>query len=82
MMGMMFLWPVFMLFFLALPIALAMGAYLLYRRSGSTGGLMPVPGPVPTAGYDRACTSCGRSLQEGWIKCPYCGAEIPQAIEQ
>ncbi len=39
MMGMMFLWPVFMLFFLALSIALAMGAYLLYRRPGSKGGM-------------------------------------------
>ncbi|TKJ29536.1 MAG: hypothetical protein CEE40_07935 [Chloroflexi bacterium B3_Chlor] len=79
MMGMMFLWPILMLLFLALPIGLALGGYLLYRKAGSTGGLMPVPSPARATGYARACPSCGRFLQEDWINCPHCGAEIPQA---
>jgi len=82
MMGMMFLWPIFMLFFLALPIALAVGAYLLYRKAGQTGSLIPASRDAPAAGYARACPSCGRFLQEDWVKCPYCGADIPQATNQ
>ena len=81
MMGMMFWWPIFLLFFLALPIALVVGAYLLYRKAGQTGGLMPARPEAAPTGYTRACTSCGRLLQEGWVNCPYCGSEIPQAGE-
>lgn len=76
MMGMIFLAPLFMLFFLALPIGLALGGYLLYRKAEQSGALT-VAGRQPAAVVStRACPSCGRSLQEGWIKCPYCGAEI------
>lgn len=81
MMGMMFLWPVFLLLFLALPIALVGGGYLLYRKVEQTGGLTVARPEVASAGYIRACVSCGRFLQEGWVKCPYCGAEIPQATK-
>jgi len=76
MVGMIFLWPIFMLFFLALPVGLAVGAYLLYRQEQQSG--VPNVGsrqPAPVVST-RACTSCGRLLQEGWIKCPYCGAGI------
>ena len=76
MMGMMLLWPLFMLFFLALPIGLVLGAYLLYRKAEQSGGLT-FGGRQPAAVVPtRACPSCGRSLQKGWIKCPYCGAEL------
>lgn len=81
MMGMIFWWPIFLLLFLALPIALVVGAYLLYRRMEPTGLLTPVRSEVAPRGYTRACTSCGRFLQEGWVRCPYCGAEIPQVKE-
>jgi len=77
MMGMMFWWPIFLLLFLALPIALVVAAYLLYRQVGQTGGLMPARPEVAPRGYTRACPSCGRFLQEGWVRCPYCGSEIP-----
>ena len=80
MMGMMFWWPILLLF-LALPIALVIGAYLLYRQAGQTGGLMPARPEAAPMGYTRACTSCGRFLQEGWVRCPYCGAEILQTRE-
>ena len=78
MMGMMFWWPIFLLLFLALPIALVVGVYLLYRQAEQTGGLMPARLEVAPAGYTQACLSCGRFLQEGWVRCPYCGSEIPQ----
>ncbi len=81
MMGMFFLWPIFLLFFLALPIALVVGAYLLYRKAGQTDGLMPARMETAPTGYTRACPSCGRFLQEGWVKCPHCGSEIAQAGE-
>lgn len=81
MMGMFFFWPIFLLFFLALPIALVVGAYLLYRRTEPTVGLMPARLEVAPTGYTRACTSCGRFLQEGWVRCPYCGIEIGHATK-
>jgi hypothetical protein len=81
MMSMIFLWPIFLLFFLAPPIALVVGAYLLYQKAGQTGGLMAARPEGARAGYTRACPSCGRFLQEGWIKCPYCGSEIPRATK-
>jgi len=77
-MGMMFMWPIFLLFMLALPIALAVGAYLLYRAVEQTGGLKLATRETTETGYIRACTSCGRLLEEAWIQCPYCGAKIPQ----
>ncbi|HAL61211.1 MAG TPA: hypothetical protein DCP08_02235 [Chloroflexi bacterium] len=77
----MFLWPIFLLFFLALPIALVVGAYLLYWKTEQAGGLMPVRPKVAPTGYTRACPSCGRFLQEGWVKYPHCGSEIFQARE-
>ena len=79
MMGMIFWWPIFLLFFLVLPIALVVGVYLLYRKAEQGGGLIPARPEVAPAGYTRACLSCGRFLQEGWVRCPYCGAEIFQA---
>ena len=79
MMGMMFLWPILLLLFLALSVGLALGAYLLYQKGGRTGRLMPVPSQATATGYARDCPSCGRFLQEDWINCPYCGAEISQA---
>ncbi|MFQ6000886.1 MAG: zinc ribbon domain-containing protein [Anaerolineae bacterium] len=81
MMGMMFLWPIFLLFFLALPIALVVGAYWLYRKAERAGGLIPARVETAPTAYTRACPSCGRFLQEGWVKCPYCGSEILQAGE-
>jgi hypothetical protein len=39
MLGMMFLWPIFLLLFLAFPVALAVGAYLLYRKAQESGAL-------------------------------------------
>jgi hypothetical protein len=79
MMGMMFWWPIFLFFFLALPIVLLAGAYLLYQRAEQGSGLLPVlPQVAPTA-HTRACPSCGRFLQEEWITCPYCGNEILKA---
>jgi len=80
-MGMMFMWPIFLLFMLALPIALALGVYLLYRRTEQAGGLSPAARETTATGYTRACTSCGRFLQEDWVKCPYCGSEILQGRE-
>ena len=78
MMGMIFLWPIFMLLFLALPIGLALGGYLVYRKAGSTGSLVPAVSPTRGTGYARACPSCGRFLQGDWTNCPYCGTQIPQ----
>jgi hypothetical protein len=80
MIGMMFLWPILLLLFLALPIGLAVGAYLLYRNGGQLGSLMPAAVETGIRGYSRACPSCGRFLQEDWINCPHCGAEVPQAL--
>jgi hypothetical protein len=81
MIGMMFLWPLFLLLLLALPIGLAVGAYLLYRNGGRVGGLMPAAVETGVRGYSRACAACGRFLQEDWIGCPHCGAEVPQATK-
>lgn len=81
MMGMIFWWPIFLLFFLALPIALVVGAYLLYRKVEQTGGLMAARPEVAPMGYTRACPSCGRFLPEEWVTCPYCGNEILKARE-
>lgn len=81
MMGMMFFWPIFLLFFLALPIGLAVGAWLLYRKAEQTSGLVPARPEVAPIEYTRACPSCGRFLQEDWVRCPYCGGEIPQVRE-
>lgn len=80
MMGMMLLWPIFMLFFLALPIALGIGVYMLYRKAGQTGDpVASARADMAPTGHSRACPSCGRLLQEDWVKCPYCGADILQA---
>ena len=79
MMGMIFLGPILMLFFLAVPIGLALGGYSLYRKAEQTGGLMPAARQETATGYTRACASCGRFLQEEWINCPYCGAEVSRA---
>ena len=80
MMGMMFLWPILLLVMLGLPVALAIGAYMLYRNAGQTGGFMPSGrSEMAPTGHGRACPSCGRLLQEDWVKCPYCGADILQA---
>ena len=81
MMGMMFWWPIFLLLFLALPIVLVVGAYPFYRKSEQTGLLTPVRSEVAPTGYTRACISCGRFLQEGSVRCPYCGSAILQARE-
>lgn len=75
MMGMIFWWPILLLF-LALPIALGVGAYLFYRRAEPTGVLMPVRSEAAPRGYTRARTSCGRFLQEDWVVCPYRGGEV------
>ncbi len=75
-MGMILFAPIFMLLFLALPVALVLGGYLLYRKAEQT-GVLTVGGRQPAAVVSsRACPSCGRFLQEEWIRCPYCGAEI------
>lgn len=79
MLGMMFLWPILLLLFLALPVGLALGGYLLYRRPGQIGSLMPAASETVAKGYTRACPSCGRFLREDWITCPHCGADISQA---
>ncbi len=76
MMGMMFLWPIFLLLMLALPVGLGAGAYMFYRKAEQTGGPMPAPREAQASGYTRACASCGRFLQEDWVKCPHCGSEI------
>jgi uncharacterized paraquat-inducible protein A len=78
MLGMVFLWPILLLLFLALPAGLALGGYVLYRRSGQIGSLVPAATETAAKGYTRACPSCGRFLREDWISCPYCGAEISQ----
>jgi len=77
-MGMIFFAPIFMLFFLAVPIGLALGGYLLFRKAEQTGALS-VGSRQPAAVSTRACPSCGRFSQEEWIKCPYCGAELSPA---
>ncbi len=78
MMGMIFWWPILLLF-LALPIALATGVYLFYRQAEQRRGLISSRSEVALRGYIRACISCGRFLQEDWIKCPYCGSEVSHA---
>ena len=78
-MGMILFAPLFMLFFLALPVGLALGGYLLYRKAEQSGAFA-VGGRQPAAVVStRACTSCGRFVQEDWIRCPYCGAELSPA---
>jgi hypothetical protein len=76
MMGMIFLWPIFLLLFLALPVALAIGGYLLYRKADQSGALTVGFTQPAAATSTWACPSCGRLLQDEWIKCPYCGAVI------
>jgi len=77
MMGMMFLWPIFLLLMLALPVGLGAGAYMLYRNADQTGAFMPSGrSEMAPIGHTRACPSCGRFLQEDWVKCPHCGSEI------
>lgn len=75
MLGMILLWPLFLLFFLALPVGLAWGGYLLYRKAEQSGVFTAGSRQPATVVSTRPCPSCGRFLQEGWIKCPYCGAE-------
>ncbi|NIN66927.1 MAG: hypothetical protein GTO63_19975 [Anaerolineae bacterium] len=79
MLGMIFVWPILLVLFLGMPLALGLGGYVLYRKAEQAGGLMPAAREATGTGYTRACPSCGRFLQQEWINCPYCGAEISQA---
>jgi len=65
----------FTLVFLALVV---LGIIWLVRRL-HTPKPAQVPAAVPAAipaASDHPCQKCGRSLQEGWKVCPYCGKKV------
>lgn len=70
----------FCLGFLAL-IVLGMVALVRVLKQPSQAAVMPAPAvapvqmpePVQTPAATRSCSNCGRSVQEDWSHCPYCG---------
>ncbi len=40
---------------------------------------VPAPSPRPSSSSEFACTSCGKTFQEKWGKCPSCGGEMKAA---
>ena len=40
---------------------------------------VPAPSPQPSSSSEFACTSCGKTFQEKWGKCPSCGGEMKAA---
>jgi rubrerythrin len=40
---------------------------------------VPAPSPQPSSSSEFACTSCGKTFQEKWGKCPSCGGEMKMA---
>lgn len=67
-----------MLLFLVVPIVLigllAGRGYALWRGVGS--GESIVPGPQRYTVSPKRCSTCGGSLRDDWILCPYCGQEL------
>ncbi|MFQ6057638.1 MAG: zinc ribbon domain-containing protein [Anaerolineae bacterium] len=67
-----------LLLFLVVPIVLigllAGGGYALWRGVGSRESIVPEPQRYTVS--PKRCSTCGQSLQDDWVLCPYCGTEI------
>ena len=47
--------------------------------SPDTSQSVPAPSSQPSSSSEFACTSCGKTFQEKWGKCPSCGGEMKMA---
>ena len=47
--------------------------------SPDTSQSVSAPSPQPSSSSEFACTSCGKTFQEKWGKCPSCGGEMKMA---
>lgn len=57
---------------LILIVAIVLGVISLVRGSRSV--------PVQPAAT-QTCPNCGRSVQSGWVACPYCGQNLKPPVE-
>ena len=39
----------------------------------------PAPAPAPAQAVTHPCQACGRQVQDDWVHCPYCGADLTGA---
>ena len=46
------------------------------QTAPDTSQRVPTPSPQPSSSSEFACTSCGKTFQEKWGKCPSCGGEM------
>jgi hypothetical protein len=58
---------------------IAVGVFLLIRSLSKPA--QPVVAPVQEDSV-KACPNCGRSVQEDWSHCPYCGAGLANETNQ
>ena len=49
------------------------------QAAPDTSQSVPAPSPQPSSSSEFACTSCGKTFQEKWGKCPSCGGEMKMA---
>ena len=49
------------------------------QAATDTSQSVPAPSPQPSSSSEFACTSCGKTFQEKWGKCPSCGGEMKTA---
>ena len=49
------------------------------QAATDTSQSVPAPSPQPSSSSEFACTSCGKTFQEKWGKCPSCGGEMKAA---
>ena len=49
------------------------------QAATDTSQSVPAPSPQPSSSSEFACTSCGKTFQEKWGKCPSCGGEMKMA---
>ncbi|HHH41696.1 MAG TPA: zinc ribbon domain-containing protein [Chloroflexi bacterium] len=70
-------WPGFflmMVFPLGFLVLLILGVVWLIRLAGGIQAGPPAPPPASPPG--KTCPSCGRTVQEDWQLCPYCGESL------
>jgi hypothetical protein len=49
------------------------------QAAPDTSQSVPAPSPQPSSSSEFACTSCGKTFQEKWGKCPSCGGVMKMA---
>ena len=67
------------LLMLFVPLAaMALGVLVVFAlvKVFSRPQVQPPAAPAPAQVVMRACTHCGKPLQEDWTACPYCGEKI------